>query len=117
MYTSKNCILNLLPLQQIMMKQITMTTKNQLITFLTTGLIILFSFHLNAAQNSRRMTGDTIRLSGKWRFQTDPDNIGVKQAWYKKQLEGSINLPGSMTSNHLGDEITVNTPWTGGIED
>lgn len=100
-----------------MMKQITMTIKDQLIFILTAGLFILFSAHLKAAQGSQKTLGDTIRLSGKWRFETDPNDIGAKQAWYKKQLEGAIKLPGSMTSNHLGDKITVNTPWTGGIED
>ncbi|MEO6633376.1 MAG: sugar-binding domain-containing protein, partial [Mucilaginibacter sp.] len=63
------------------------------------------------------VAGDTIRLSGKWKFRTDPNDIGVENNWYKKRLGGEITLPGSMTSNHLGDEITVNTQWTGGIED
>ncbi|HTK21965.1 MAG TPA: hypothetical protein VL442_20750 [Mucilaginibacter sp.] len=94
-----------------------MTIKHRLITILIVGLFSLFSVHLKAEQGSKTMTGDTLSLSGKWRFQTDPNDIGVKQTWYKKQLEGVIRLPGSMTSNHMGDEITVNTPWTGGIED
>lgn len=94
-----------------------MTIKDRHINVLISCLFMLFSVHLKAAQGYQPIAGDTIKLSRKWKFQTDPSDIGVKQAWYKKKLKGVINLPGSMTSNHLGDEITVNTPWTGGIED
>ena len=93
-----------------------MTIKHRLIIILVAGLFTFFPIHTKAAQGSVA-AGDTIRLSGKWKFRTDPNDIGTKQRWYKKQLEGTITLPGSMTSNHLGNEITVNTPWTGGIED
>jgi hypothetical protein len=59
----------------------------------------------------------SISLSGEWKFQTDPNDTGIKEKWYGRSLSGHILLPGSMTSNHLGDEITVNTPWTGSIQD
>ncbi|HEY9003552.1 MAG TPA: sugar-binding domain-containing protein [Mucilaginibacter sp.] len=94
-----------------------MSIKKRFIPVLIAGPFILYSIHLNAAQSLITTQSDTVSLSGKWRFQTDPNDIGIKQSWYKKQLEGAIKLPGSMTSNHLGDEITVNTQWTGGIED
>lgn len=47
-----------------------------------------------------------IDLSGEWQFTTD----GTK--WSR-----SINFPGSMTSNGIGEEISVVTEWVGGIED
>ncbi|MGZ3764899.1 MAG: sugar-binding domain-containing protein [Mucilaginibacter sp.] len=88
------------------------------LTIILTASLSAFSYvHVNAGQGSIAASGDTIRLSGKWKFRTDPNDVGVKQSWYKKKLDGTITLPGSMTSNHLGGEITVNTPWTGGIED
>lgn len=49
---------------------------------------------------------DSMKLSGNWRFSTD----GTK--W-----DQTIVLPGSMASNGLGDDISVSTPWTGGIVD
>ena len=49
---------------------------------------------------------DCMKLSGNWRFSTD----GTK--W-----DQTIVLPGSMASNGLGDDISVSTPWTGGIVD
>lgn len=49
---------------------------------------------------------DSIDLAGEWRFTTD------STVWDK-----TIQLPGSMTSNGLGDDITVGTPWTGQVVD
>lgn len=45
-------------------------------------------------------------LSGVWDFTTDTTS------WKE-----TINLPGSMTSNNLGDDISLATPWTGTIID
>ena len=94
-----------------------MTIKHSLTIVLTASLFFSFSVQVKAARGPVTVAGDTIRLSGKWKFRTDPNDMGVKDSWYKKRLGGEITLPGSMTSNHLGDEITVNTQWTGGIED
>lgn len=47
-----------------------------------------------------------IDLSGTWDFATDTTR------WEK-----SIQLPGSVTSNHLGEDISMSTPWTGSIVD
>jgi hypothetical protein len=58
-----------------------------------------------------------ISLAGKWRFQTDPGNEGMEKRWYDGNLSGLIVLPGSMTTNHLGNDITLHTPWTGSILD
>ena len=49
---------------------------------------------------------DKIDLSGSWTFSTDSLD------WSR-----TIELPGSMASNGLGDDIAVNTDWTGGIVD
>ncbi|WP_308769607.1 sugar-binding domain-containing protein [uncultured Bacteroides sp.] len=49
---------------------------------------------------------DKIDLSGSWTFSTDSLD------WSR-----TIELPGSMASNGLGDNIAVNTDWTGGIVD
>lgn len=58
---------------------------------------------------------ETIDLAGEWQFQTDPDDKGVNENWFYKDLPESIHLPGSMVENGLGDEITPDTKWTGGI--
>ncbi len=56
-------------------------------------------------------------LSGEWRFRTDPQDKGEQEQWYRQTLPETVKLPGSMTTNQKGDDITVNTPWTGSIFD
>jgi len=60
---------------------------------------------------------NTISLKGKWRFQTDPEDIGIKMNWFQSKLTDAINLPGSMRDNDKGDEVTLITKWTGSIYD
>lgn len=64
--------------------------------------LTLFSFLL--ASCSQQVT--KIDLSGSWQFTTDSTH------W-----DSTVLLPGSMASNGLGEDITANTPWTGGIVD
>jgi hypothetical protein len=61
--------------------------------------------------------GKKIDLSGSWAFQTDSLDEGVTQKWYANTLKDKVTLPGSMTTNGKGNDITVHTPWTGSIED
>lgn len=52
-------------------------------------------------------TQDIINLAGNWQVTTD-----------STRWDGtSLVLPGSLTSNGIGDPITLNTPWTGAIAD
>lgn len=64
------------------------------------------------------LTGQNeINLSGKWKFQIDRNDVGVKQQWFKQVLDDTINLPGSMPEKLKGDEVTVQTQWTGSLYD
>ena len=56
---------------------------------------------------------NALDLSGKWNFQIDREDTGVKEQWFRKILEDHINLPGSMPEKLKGDEVTVHTQWTG----
>ena len=58
-----------------------------------------------------------IDLSGEWRFATDPDDIGVKEAWFNFTLDDHVTLPGSMLTNGKGNAVDLNTPWIGNIND
>jgi hypothetical protein len=58
-----------------------------------------------------------IDLSGEWNFQIDSLDQGIDQKWFDRKLEDKISLPGSMTTNGKGNDIDVNTPWTGSIFD
>ena len=50
---------------------------------------------------------NAIDLSGEWAFSTGD----------KPTLNDKITLPGSMLTNGKGDEVTVNTQWTGSLYD
>lgn len=80
--------------------------KTSVIIFLTTSSISCISQEKN-----------TIDLSGEWAFQIDSLDEGTDQHWFTKKLNNKIKLPGSMATNNKGDDITVNTKWTGGIWD
>jgi hypothetical protein len=59
----------------------------------------------------------TISLAGTWSFRTDPADVGEEQRWFLGKLADTIRLPGSMAENEIGDPVSVETKWTGGIVD
>ncbi len=58
-----------------------------------------------------------IDLSGDWDFRIDSLDRGVKQGWYKGPLDEGVKLPGSLTTNNKGNDITVDTKWTSWVAD
>ncbi len=79
--------------------------------WLTFTLFFLFcSWHQSTHAQS-------ISLAGKWRFQIDRNDAGIQEQWFNKKLEDTIRLPGSMLTNGKGDEVTLQTKWTGSIYD
>ncbi len=58
-----------------------------------------------------------IDLSGAWNFALDSNDSGISEKWFSKNLGDVIQLPGSLTSNGIGNEINLNTPWTGQVVD
>jgi hypothetical protein len=61
--------------------------------------------------------GKTIDLSGEWSFVLDPNDAGISEQWYAKALSGTIQLPGSLQEQGYGDDVGVETQWTGGVKD
>ncbi len=60
---------------------------------------------------------ESIPLNGTWHYQLDRADVGMRENWAAKKLSGRIQLPGSLPAQGLGDDVTTNTPWTGGIVD
>ena len=60
---------------------------------------------------------DRLSLAGEWKFQIDSLDKGIEQEWFSKDLNEKVVLPGSMAENGKGNEVTVNTDWTGDIVD
>lgn len=83
--------------------------------FLILGAITLLSCQAKA-QNELG-AAQQIDLSGTWGFRVDSLDIGISRQWFKQSLTDQLTLPGSMTTNGKGDDISINTPWTGSIVD
>jgi hypothetical protein len=58
-----------------------------------------------------------IDLAGEWKFAIDSLDQGVSGAWFSQALNDLVTLPGSMTTNGKGNDITLKTPWIGQIVD
>lgn len=58
-----------------------------------------------------------ISLAGQWQFAIDRQDKGIAERWFLKTLSDVVKLPGSMAENGKGDDITLQTPWTGSIYD
>src|SRR4030042_1586113 len=58
-----------------------------------------------------------LSLAGEWKFRIDSLDQGITDKWYNGLLTETVSLPGSMAENGKGDEVTVNTDWTGDIFD
>lgn len=77
--------------------------------------VLLSVFVLFACKKNNQVT--KIDLSGKWNYQLDSLDKGVTENWFSQKLEGQLMLPGSLTTNGIGNEVGMNTPWTGQIVD
>ena len=60
---------------------------------------------------------DRISLAGQWRFQLDRGNAGIQEQWFERSLPDKIKLPGSLPAQGIGDDVSVETKWTGDIVD
>lgn len=56
-------------------------------------------------------------LQGQWLFALDPNDQGLAEQWYNKSLNDTINLPGSLQEQGYGNDIGIETPWTGWVVD
>ncbi|MBN1783142.1 beta-glucuronidase [bacterium] len=81
------------------------------------GITVLLLFILLILSCSPAKQNNTIPLKGKWSFQADPQDVGITNHWYRSRLADTVTLPGSMRENNKGDELTLETKWTGSIYD
>lgn len=60
-----------------------------------------------------------VDLAGTWACRLDPDGVGEREQWFLAPLaaEHEVTLPGSIQEQGIGDEIALDTPWTGSIAD
>jgi hypothetical protein len=79
--------------------------------------VILIVFILGCIIYSSFSAQDKISLSGKWQFAMDPMDQGIREKWFSKSFNEAVLLPGSMTENGKGYDISLATHWTGSIID
>ena len=60
---------------------------------------------------------DVVPLSGVWRFALDPADEGLVASWENRTLADRIRLPGVLQAQGFGNDVTVDTQWTGQIVD
>ncbi len=77
-------------------------------------LLILLSF---LALTACRQADNKQSLQGEWRFALDRNDRGLAEQWYTRSLTDTIHLPGSLQEQGYGDEVGIETPWTGQIVD
>ena len=58
-----------------------------------------------------------IDISGEWSMKLDHEDIGLNEKWFNKTFNDVITLPGSLQEQGFGNNIDVNTKWTGQIVD
>ena len=58
-----------------------------------------------------------LSLAGNWRFQLDRANVGVAERWFDCELAQTATLPGDLSAQDMGDDVTIDTKWTGQIVD
>ncbi|MFE7507210.1 sugar-binding domain-containing protein [Promicromonospora sp. NPDC057488] len=62
----------------------------------------------------------SLDLAGEWRCALDPEGVGELDQWFRHGLPGdapTVELPGSVQHQGLGDPVGLDTPWTGSIVD
>ncbi len=80
-------------------------------------LILIIVLAILAFSCQKTVVQQKIDLAGTWNFALDPEDKGFAESWFKQVLTDTLSLPGSLTSNGIGDEITLKTPWIGQIVD
>lgn len=83
------------------------------------GLAAWAGIAVAASQTAVRPAGqaEVVDLAGIWRFRLDPRDVGQHQRWFTQTLPQAVRLPGSLQEQGLGDEIRIDTRWTGDIID
>ncbi len=84
----------------------------KLFNAIKTFIICLSILALNACMDTTQKHMD---LSGEWSFAIDSLNVGENENWFSKDLTDIVKLPASMAENGKGNDVTVNTNWTGNM--
>lgn len=79
--------------------------------------LLLAGLLCSATVGAASERSQTQPLAGGWRFALDRDDAGIDGRWFERRLGGEVWLPGVLSAQGIGDDITLDTPWTGSIID
>ncbi|MBD2753020.1 beta-galactosidase [Spirosoma sp. BT704] len=72
---------------------------------------------LSLANPLQSIGQNKISLSGEWQLRLDPNDLGLRQHWWQANYSDRVKLPGSLTENGKGNDVTLQTPWVGDVID
>jgi len=72
-----------------------------------------FAFMLGGCRPAQQ----TLSLAGEWRVRLDPEDLGIQEEWYNQRFTDKLQLPGSLQAQGFGNDIDVQTKWTGQVVD
>ena len=84
---------------------------------ITTAFFLMLIVTASRATAGSQQEQKAISLAGQWRFQLDQKDVGEKDKWFESDLPHKIKLPGSTVENGFGDDVSIDTKWTGDIVD
>ncbi|RAK02296.1 glycosyl hydrolase family 2 [Larkinella arboricola] len=79
--------------------------------------ICLFALAIGFAFSNRAIGQNKLSLAGEWQLRLDPNDLGLRQHWWQMEYTDRVTLPGSLAENGKGNDITLQTPWTGDVFD
>ena len=85
--------------------------------FLALELVVSATFIGSFSNQATAAQSGHISLAGQWRFQLDRGNAGLQEQWFERSLPDKIRLPGLLPAQDIGDNVAVETKWTGDIVD
>jgi beta-galactosidase len=65
--------------------------------------------HERLRKSSPASSPATISLAGRWQFQLDPQDVGLKAKWFQRDLDDSIQLPGTTDEAKKGFQLDLKT--------
>ena len=82
--------------------------------------LLLPPLAVQAAEETSRRPGDQdrlIKLNSDWRLELDRKDAGIGERWFTRELSQKVHLPGTLSAQGIGDDVTPDTKWTGSIID
>ncbi|WP_221622100.1 sugar-binding domain-containing protein [Larkinella knui] len=80
-------------------------------------LLLVFSIGSWLANPTQAVSQNKLSLAGEWQLRLDPDNLGLREHWWQAAYPDRVKLPGSLTENGKGNDVTLQTPWVGDVID